>query len=262
MPEAERDLSGLPRSERRARRAGDARRSRRRRRRARDRCGRAPRASARRPQLVAQVDARRGDALLLLGRLVDAADVLRSSGARPGRLALAVALNGQLRDARALAEQHSGAADPCAEIALAWVAAESDEPIAARRHLTSAGRVPVTRSDPVPGVIRAVLDSRLAPCGGRCRSGTGRASGPRTRSRLAGRPGAARARRTGSGWPVARARPWPGTPPSSIPTVPEAYDCFGRCASRSGPTSTGRAPRPGRRWLTGSSGGCWSPRVG
>ena len=47
--------------------------------------------------------ARRGDALLLRGRLGEAARAYRASGLRLGRLALVEALQGQLRSARSIA---------------------------------------------------------------------------------------------------------------------------------------------------------------
>ncbi|WP_028048134.1 LuxR C-terminal-related transcriptional regulator [Cellulomonas sp. URHD0024] len=120
--------------------------------------------AVRRSDLAAAVDARRADALLLLGRLQDAGTSYRASGGRFGRLALVEALEGRLRTARSLAERALaglGPADPAALIALAWVDAESDELDDAAAHLRLAGAVSVTVADPVPGTLRVLLGARL-----------------------------------------------------------------------------------------------------
>lgn len=121
------------------------------------------------PGLAAAIGARRGDALLVLGRLEEAAQAYRGIDARLGRHALVEAVSGQLRTARTLAERAlalPGAADPCAQLALAWVDAEGDAFDLARTQLRRAGAVAVTTADPVPGVLLAVLDARLRRAAG------------------------------------------------------------------------------------------------
>ncbi|WP_426595532.1 LuxR C-terminal-related transcriptional regulator [Cellulomonas sp. McL0617] len=122
-----------------------------------------------RPDVVAAIEALRGDALLVLGRLEAAALAYRGIGSRRGRLALVEALRGELRGARALADRAQsgpGRVDPSGQIASAWASLEGDELDAARAHLRRAGRVPITPADPVPGTLVALLEARLRRASG------------------------------------------------------------------------------------------------
>ena len=119
-----------------------------------------------------------GEALLRAGRLQVAATVLTKAqeafpascdhprGTCDGALALAEALRGRLRRATELAgpepEPHAGAAArraPAAEVALAWVGAETGDSDLARRHLLA---VPATGpNDPLFTAVAALVRARL-----------------------------------------------------------------------------------------------------
>ena len=166
---------------------------------------------------------RRGNALLVLGRLGPAADAYRASGQRLGRLALVEALQGELRAARALADRALAGPEPGELLRADRVG------VGVRR---GGGRRCGTGT-PAPDGSRGGHDGRpgdrgrprvaggSAPSGrGRPGRGARRPRGAVRRTRLARGPLRARAR---------SARPGPGRP----------SDALARHASLSDPTRTG-----------------------
>jgi LuxR family maltose regulon positive regulatory protein len=135
------------------------------------------------PELAAIVESGEGAALLLQGRLDAAAEAFAAglaAGQRPGaelplvdclgHLALIAAWRGQLRKATTLAERALAvevdlglalcAGLTAADVALAWVHAETDDLGAARRHLQRATECPQEESDPLRTVMLAAVEAR------------------------------------------------------------------------------------------------------
>jgi len=135
------------------------------------------------PELAAMVLSRKGRALLVCGRLDEAAAAFASAAQMDewtgreypvltclGHLALSAALNGHLRKAESLGEQavqlQADAGIPriwcpaAPEVALAWVHMEKYDLAAARRHALRAAES--VDDDPLPRAMLTLVSARLA----------------------------------------------------------------------------------------------------